>query len=131
MLGTYALSSGYYDAYYLKALKVRNLIRQDFLKAFEQCDCIVGPVTPTTAFKAGENIDDPLKMYLCDIYTIPANLSGVPAISIPCGLDGQGLPIGLQLMAPAFEEKRLLRASRMFEVKSDWNTREPQLVSEK
>ncbi|UCE49118.1 MAG: Asp-tRNA(Asn)/Glu-tRNA(Gln) amidotransferase subunit GatA, partial [Phycisphaerales bacterium] len=98
MLGTYALSSGYYDAYYLKALKVRNLIRGDFVDAFEKCDCIMMPVAPTTAFKIGEKTDDPLQMYLSDIYTISANLAGIPGISIPCGFDGKGLPIGLQIL---------------------------------
>ncbi len=90
MLGTYALSSGYYDAYYLKALKVRNLIRGDFVRAFERCDCIMMPVAPTTAFKIGEKVDDPLKMYLSDIYTIAVNLAGIPGISVPCGFDDGG-----------------------------------------
>ena len=115
MLGTYALSSGYYDAYYLKALKVRNLIRGDFVKAFEKCDCIMMPVAPTTAFALGEKIADPLTMYLSDVYTISANLAGIPAISIPCGFDGNNLPIGLQILSPAFSEDRLLRIARMFE----------------
>jgi aspartyl-tRNA(Asn)/glutamyl-tRNA(Gln) amidotransferase subunit A len=128
MLGTYALSSGYYDAYYLKALKVRNLIRSDFNNVFEKCDCIVMPVSPTTAFKLGEKIDDPLTMYLSDIYTIAANLAGVPAISIPCGFDRDGLPIGLQIMAPAFAEDKLLRIARMFEAQTDWHKRKPPIV---
>ena len=98
MLGTYALSSGYYDAYYLKALKVRNLIRGDFVRAFERCDCLMMPVAPTTAFKIGEKVDDPLKMYLADIYTIAVNLAGIPGISVPCGFDDAGLPIGLQIL---------------------------------
>jgi aspartyl-tRNA(Asn)/glutamyl-tRNA(Gln) amidotransferase subunit A len=102
MLGTYALSSGYYDAYYLKALKVRNLIRSDFTKAFEQADCLMMPVSPTTAFKLGEKTDDPLQMYLADIYTIAANLAGVPGISIPCGFDENNLPIGLQIISAPF-----------------------------
>lgn len=101
MLGTYALSSGYYDAYYLKALKVRTLIRNDFNAAFERCDCIMMPVAPTAAFKIGEKTDDPLQMYLSDIYTIAANLSGVPAISIPCGFDENNLPVGLQILHPS------------------------------
>jgi len=121
MLGTYALSSGYYDAYYLKALKVRNLIRGDFTSAFEKCDCIIMPVSPTTAFKIGEKINDPLQMYLSDIYTIAANLAGVPAISIPCGFDENNLPIGLQILAPAFAEDKLLRIARMFEKETDWH----------
>lgn len=125
MLGTYALSSGYYDAYYLKALKVRNLIRRDFVRAFEQCDAIVMPVAPTTAFKIGEKTDDPLKMYLSDIYTIAVNLAGVPGLSLPCGLDANGLPIGLQLLTPAFAESKLLRIARMFEASTDWHTKKP------
>ncbi len=130
MLGTYALSSGYYDAYYLKALKVRNLIRGDFNKAFEQCDCIMMPVAPTTAFKIGEKVNDPLQMYLSDIYTIAANLAGVPGISVPCGFDNAGLPIGLQIMAPTFAEERLLRIARMHEKETDWHDKEPQLTNE-
>ena len=128
MLGTYALSSGYYDAYYLKALKVRNLIRGDFVGAFDKCDCIMMPVSPTTAFKIGEKIDDPLTMYLSDIYTIAANLAGVPAVSVPCGFDDKGLPIGLQILAPAFAEDKLLRIARMFEKETDWHKRKPAIV---
>ncbi len=127
MLGTYALSSGYYDAYYLKALKVRNLIRQDFVKAFENCDCIMMLVSPTTAFKIGEKMDDPLKMYLSDIYTIAVNLAGIPGISIPCGFDDKGLPIGLQILTPAFGEDKLLRIARMYEQQTDWHKRKPNL----
>ncbi len=123
MLGTYALSSGYYDAYYLKALKVRNLIRADFTSAFEKCDCIIMPVSPTTAFKIGEKVDDPLTMYLSDIYTIAANLAGIPGISVPCGFDDNNLPIGLQILAPAFGEKKLLQIARMFESQTDWHKR--------
>jgi aspartyl-tRNA(Asn)/glutamyl-tRNA(Gln) amidotransferase subunit A len=128
MLGTYALSSGYYDAYYLKALKVRNLIRDDFNIAFEKCDCIMMPVSPTTAFKIGEKIDDPLKMYLSDIYTIAANLAGIPAISIPCGFDETNLPIGLQILTPAFTEAKLLRIARMFESQTSYHKRTPPVV---
>ena len=128
MLGTYALSSGYYDAYYLKALKVRNLIRGDFTKAFEKCDCIMMPVAPTTAFKIGEKIDNPLQMYLSDIYTIAANLAGVPAISIPCGFDADNLPIGLQILSPAFTEDKLLRIARMFEKQTDWHKKNPPMI---
>jgi aspartyl-tRNA(Asn)/glutamyl-tRNA(Gln) amidotransferase subunit A len=123
MLGTYALSSGYYDAYYLKALKVRSLIRADFNSAFEKCDCIIMPVSPTTAFKIGEKVNDPLTMYLSDIYTIAANLAGVPGISVPCGFDGNNLPIGLQILAPAFGEKKLLQIARMYESQTDWYKR--------
>jgi len=127
MLGTYALSSGYYDAYYLKALRVRNLIRSDFAEAFKRCDCIVMPVSPTTAFRLGQKVDDPLTMYLSDVYTISANLAGIPGLSIPCGFDEQGLPIGLQILGPTFSEDRLLRIARMYEKETDWHTRRPRL----
>lgn len=130
MLGTYALSSGYYDAYYLKALKVRNLIRGDFTKAFERCDCIIMPVSPTTAFKIGEKVDDPLTMYLSDIYTIAANLAGIPGISIPCGFDSDNLPIGLQILSPAFSEDKLLRIARMFEAETDWHKKKPAIINQ-
>jgi aspartyl-tRNA(Asn)/glutamyl-tRNA(Gln) amidotransferase subunit A len=128
MLGTYALSSGYYDAYYLKALKVRNLIRQDFTTAFKQVDCLMGPTAPEVAFKLGEKTDDPLKMYLSDIYTIAVNLAGLPAISIPCGFNSENLPIGLQIISPAFTEEKLLRIARMFEATTDYLTKIPSLV---
>jgi aspartyl-tRNA(Asn)/glutamyl-tRNA(Gln) amidotransferase subunit A len=128
MLGTYALSSGYYDAYYLKALKVRNLIRGDFTAAFEKCDCIMMPVAPTTAFRIGEKVNDPLQMYLSDVYTIAANLAGVPGISIPCGFDDKGLPIGLQILAPTFAEDRLLRIARMYERETNWRTNTPPIL---
>jgi len=127
MLGTYALSSGYYDAYYLKALKVRNLIRRDFTTAFEKCDCIMMPVAPTTAFKIGEKVNDPLQMYLSDIYTIAVNLAGIPGISIPCGFDDKNLPIGLQILAPTFAEEKLLRIARMFEKETEWHKKEPDI----
>ena len=127
MLGTYALSSGYYDAYYLKALKVRNLIRGDFGKVFEKCEAILMPVAPTTAFKIGEKIDDPLQMYLSDIYTIAVNLAGIPGISIPCGFDKKGLPIGLQIIAPAFGEDKLLRIARMYEKETSWHKKKPEI----
>jgi aspartyl-tRNA(Asn)/glutamyl-tRNA(Gln) amidotransferase subunit A len=123
MLGTYALSSGYYDAYYNRALKVRRLIRQDFDAAFARVDVIAGPVSPTPAFKLGELMDDPLAMYLMDIYTISANLAGIPAISLPCGFTRSGLPIGLQLMAAPFEEEKVLRAARMYERETEWHAR--------
>jgi aspartyl-tRNA(Asn)/glutamyl-tRNA(Gln) amidotransferase subunit A len=129
MLGTYTLSSGYYDAYYLKALKVRNLIRADFTNAFENCDCIMMPVSPTTAFKIGEKVNDPLTMYLSDIYTIAANLAGIPGISIPCGFDDNDLPVGLQILSPAFTEDKLLRIARMFEAKTDWHTKKPTVIN--
>jgi aspartyl-tRNA(Asn)/glutamyl-tRNA(Gln) amidotransferase subunit A len=130
MLGTYALSAGYYDAYYLKALKVRRLIRNDFDSAFGSVDVIAGPVTPTPAFKIGEHLDDPLSMYLNDIYTLSANLAGLPGISLPAGMSSTGLPIGLQLLAPPLEEQRLFRAARMFERETDWHTLRPQLSQE-
>lgn len=116
MLGTYALSAGYYDAYYLKALKVRRRIRQDYDTAFTDVDIIAGPVAPSTAFVLGENQDDPLAVYLSDIYTLSANLAGIPGISVPCGLTDAGLPVGLQLQAPAFEETRLLQSAGMVEI---------------
>jgi len=127
MLGAYALSAGYCDAYYKKALKVRRLIRQDFDRAFEQVDLIVGPVTPTPAFKIGEKIDDPLSMYLFDLYTVSTNLAGVGAMSIPCGFSSAGLPIGLHLQSPPFEEERLLRGAHMFQQVTDWHARRPTL----
>ncbi|MGB9859831.1 MAG: Asp-tRNA(Asn)/Glu-tRNA(Gln) amidotransferase subunit GatA [Moorellaceae bacterium] len=114
MLGTYALSAGYYDAYYLKALKVRTLIRRDFEEAFKRFDVLVTPTSPTVAFRLGEKVDDPLAMYLSDLCTIPVNMAGLPAISIPCGFS-QGLPVGLQLIAPPFEEERLLRVAYTLE----------------
>jgi aspartyl-tRNA(Asn)/glutamyl-tRNA(Gln) amidotransferase subunit A len=121
MLGTYALSAGYYDAYYLKALKVRRLIRRDFDEAFQKVDLIAGPITPSPAFKIGEMADDPLAMYLVDIYTVSANLAGIPGICVPCGRSNSGLPIGLQLQAPTLEEERLLRGARMFESATEWH----------
>ena len=128
MLGTYALSAGYYDAYYLKALKVRRLIRNDFDAAFQQVDLIATPVNPTPAFKIGELVNDPLAMYLSDIYTISANLAGIPGISVPAGFSSGGLPLGLQLLAAPFEEERLLRAARMLERETEWHLRRAPLV---
>jgi aspartyl-tRNA(Asn)/glutamyl-tRNA(Gln) amidotransferase subunit A len=125
MLGTYALSSGYKDAYYLKALRVRRLIKNDFDSVFAHCDAVIGPTSPTTAFKVGERSADPLAMYLADIYTISANLAGLPGVSIPCGFSKAGLPIGLQLLAAPFEEDKLLRIARMYERATDWHTRRP------
>jgi aspartyl-tRNA(Asn)/glutamyl-tRNA(Gln) amidotransferase subunit A len=127
MLGTYALSSGYKDAYYVKALKVRRLIKDDFDRAFAECDVVAGPVSPTPAFKLGERTADPLAMYLSDIYTISTNLTGCAGISIPCGFTKAGLPIGLQLQAPPFAEEKLLRVARMHERATDWHTRRPRL----
>jgi aspartyl-tRNA(Asn)/glutamyl-tRNA(Gln) amidotransferase subunit A len=121
MLGTYALSAGYYDAYYLKALRVRRLIRQDYDQAFEKVDLIAGPITAAPAFKLGEMAGDPLAMYLVDLYTVGANLAGIPGICLPCGRSSTGLPIGLQLQAPTLEEERLLRGARMYERATDWH----------
>jgi aspartyl-tRNA(Asn)/glutamyl-tRNA(Gln) amidotransferase subunit A len=129
MLGTYALSAGYYDAYYQKALQVRRLIREDFDRVFAECDVIVSPVTPRPAYRLGELADDPLAMYLEDIYTISANLAGLPALSLPAGFSSDGLPIGVQLLAPPLNEERLLRAARMFERETDWHLRRPGLGS--
>ncbi|MEZ6119862.1 MAG: Asp-tRNA(Asn)/Glu-tRNA(Gln) amidotransferase subunit GatA [Pirellulaceae bacterium] len=127
MLGTYALSAGYYDAYYLKALKVRRLIRQDYDQAFQQVDLVLGPSTPGLPFCLGEMADDPLSMYLQDLCTVGANLAGVPSISIPCGFSKSGLPIGLQLQGPAFAEAKLLQAAHMFQSQTDWHQRHPEL----
>ncbi|MGE3161344.1 MAG: Asp-tRNA(Asn)/Glu-tRNA(Gln) amidotransferase subunit GatA [Burkholderiales bacterium] len=125
LVGTYVLSHGYYDAYYLKAQQVRRLIARDFAAAFAQCDLIMGPTTPTTAFAIGAKIDDPVQMYLNDIFTIPAPLAGLPALSVPCGLDGRGLPVGLQIMGPHFAEARLLGAAHRFQGDTDWHRRVP------
>lgn len=121
MIGTYALSSGYYDAYYLKAQKVRTLIMQDFMKVFEQVDALLTPVAPTPAFKVGEKVDDPLQMYLSDIFTIPVNLAGTCAISVPAGMSAAGLPIGLQLIGRPFGEETILRAAHAFEQATEWH----------
>ena len=129
MLGTYALSSGYYDAYYLKAQKVRTLIRQDFEKVFADYDVVIGPTAPTPAFRIGAQVDNPLTMYLNDILTIPVNLSGMPAISIPCGQTG-GLPIGLQIIGPALGESAVLRAAYAFEQHTDFHKARPALGRE-
>jgi len=130
MLGTYALSSGYYDAYYLKAQKVRTLIRQDFLDAFESVDLLLTPVAPTPAFKIGEKVDDPLQMYLSDIFTIPVNLAGTCGLSLPCGLSADGLPIGLQLIGKPFAEDELLQAAWAFENATDFSQL-PQLAADR
>jgi aspartyl-tRNA(Asn)/glutamyl-tRNA(Gln) amidotransferase subunit A len=127
MLGTYALSSGYKDAYYLKALKVRRLIKNDFDQAFANCDVVLGPTSPTAAFKIGERTANPLSMYLADIYTISCNLAGIAGISIPCGFTKSGLPIGLQILGAPFEEEKMLRIARMHERATDWHTKRPKL----
>jgi aspartyl-tRNA(Asn)/glutamyl-tRNA(Gln) amidotransferase subunit A len=124
MLGTYALSAGYYDAYYLKALKVRTLIKADFDKAFERCDALLSPTAPTVAFRAGSKTADPLAMYLSDIATIPVNLAGLPAVSLPCGLVGK-LPVGLQIIGRAFAEETILRAAFAYEQNTEWHLTKP------
>ena len=129
MLGTYALSSGYYDAYYLKAQKVRTLIKSDFDNAFEKVDVVVTPTSPTAAFKIGERTADPLQMYLSDVLTTPASLAGLPGISIPCGLTQDDLPIGLQILAAPFEEEKILRVAYTFEQNTDHHRKQPNLSS--
>ncbi|TET81162.1 Asp-tRNA(Asn)/Glu-tRNA(Gln) amidotransferase subunit GatA [candidate division TA06 bacterium] len=119
MLGTYALSAGYYDAYYLRALKVRTLIKSDFDKALESVDCLVTPTSPTVSFKIGEKIDDPLSMYLSDVYTVSVSLAGLPAVSMPCGFSASGLPIGMQIIGKAFDESTILRVAKAFESSSN------------
>ena len=116
MIGTYALSAGYSDAYYKKAQKVRTLIRKDFDNAFQKADVLLTPTCPTTAFLKGDFVNDPLSMYLSDLLTVPANLAGLPAISIPCGFDSKGLPIGMQLIGNVLEEDRILNAANIFEI---------------
>ncbi len=127
MLGTYALSSGYYDAYYLRGQKVRTLIKNDLEQVFKTCDVIATPTAPTVAFRVGEKLSDPISMYLSDIYTIPANLAGIPAISVPCGFSKSGLPIGLQLMGKALDEGTILRAAYTYEQNNPWHTKKPNL----
>jgi aspartyl-tRNA(Asn)/glutamyl-tRNA(Gln) amidotransferase subunit A len=124
MLGTFALSAGYYDAYYLKAQKVRTLIRRDFQKAFETCDALITPVAPTTAFRIGEKITNPLDMYLSDVHVVAVNLAGIPALTVPCGFSN-GLPIGMQIMGPHLSEERLLRIGHMYQSQTDWHTKHP------
>jgi aspartyl-tRNA(Asn)/glutamyl-tRNA(Gln) amidotransferase subunit A len=124
MTGTYVLSAGYYDAYYLRAQRVRQLITDDFRRAFLEVDVLMGPMTPTAAFPIGAKTDDPIAMYLNDIYTIGANLAGLPAISVPCGLVG-GLPVGLQIVGPHFGEAKLLNAAHLYQRETDWHTRVP------
>jgi aspartyl-tRNA(Asn)/glutamyl-tRNA(Gln) amidotransferase subunit A len=124
MLGTFALSAGYYDAYYLKAQKVRTLIRQDFQKAFESCDALITPVAPTTAFRIGEKITNPLDMYLSDVHVVAVNLAGIPALTVPCGIS-HGLPVGMQIMGPHLSEEMLLRIGHMYQSQADWHTKHP------
>jgi aspartyl-tRNA(Asn)/glutamyl-tRNA(Gln) amidotransferase subunit A len=127
MLGTYALSAGYYDAYYLKASQVRTLIRRDFDRALAECDVLVTPTAPTTAFKFGEKIDDPLQMYLQDVFTLALSLAGLPGLSLPCGFDAAGLPIGLQIMGGAFDEATILRVAHAYEQATEWHKQHPNL----
>ncbi|MBI5331068.1 MAG: Asp-tRNA(Asn)/Glu-tRNA(Gln) amidotransferase subunit GatA [Betaproteobacteria bacterium] len=127
MIGAYVLSHGYYDAYYLQAQKLRRLIANDFAAAFQQCDVILGPTAPTTAFKLGEKADDPVQMYLSDIYTIAVNLAGLPGMSLPCGFDAGGLPIGMQLIGNYFSEARMLNVAHQYQLATDWHARAPQL----
>lgn len=129
MIGTYALSAGYYDAYYLKAQKVRTLIKQDFEQAFKQVDVLISPTTPTTAFKAGEKTADPLSMYLSDLMTIPLNLAGLPGLSLPCGFDQQGLPIGIQITGNVLREDLLLQVAYAYEQATTWHQRTPPLAA--
>lgn len=126
MLGTFALSAGYYDAHYLKAQKVRALIRQDFQKAFETCDALITPVAPTTAFRIGEKISNPLDMYLSDVFVVAVNLAGIPALSVPCGFSN-GLPIGMQVMGPHLSEETLLHIGHLYQSQTDWHTKQPSL----
>ena len=127
LLGTYALSAGYYDAYYGKASQIRTLIMEDYKAAFDRCDVIASPVAPTPATPIGAHAGDPLAMYLSDIYTLSANLAGIPGISVPCGFSGSGLPIGLQLLAGHFQEETLIRAAHHFEQATEFHKARPQL----
>jgi len=127
MLGTYALSAGYYDAYYSKAQRVRALIKRDFDEAFQSCDLIVTPTAPTTAFKLGEKTQDPLQMYLSDIYTISINLAGLPAVSLPCGFDPEGMPIGMQIIGEHYDEATILRVAHHYEQATEWHKRKPRI----
>lgn len=120
MLGTYVLSSGYYDAYYLKAMKVRTKVIEDFANAFEKVDAIIAPVSPTSAFKLGEKASNPLQMYLADIYTVAANIAGIPGLAIPSGFNKEGLPLGFQLLGPRFSENTLFKLGNIFEKTSNW-----------
>ncbi|HSN40030.1 MAG TPA: Asp-tRNA(Asn)/Glu-tRNA(Gln) amidotransferase subunit GatA [Burkholderiales bacterium] len=125
LIGTYVLSHGYYDAYYIRAQKLRRLIARDFTEAFKNCDVIMGPTTPTTAFKLGEKAGDPVQMYLSDIFTIAVNLAGLPGLSIPCGFDGKGLPVGLQIIGNYFSEAKMLNAAHQYQLATDWHGRTP------
>jgi aspartyl-tRNA(Asn)/glutamyl-tRNA(Gln) amidotransferase subunit A len=124
-MGTYVLSHGYYDAYYLKAQKIRRLIARDFAQAFERCDLVMGPVSPTVAFDVGAKSGDPVQMYLSDIYTIGVNLAGLPGMSIPCGFGAEGRPVGLQIIGNYFHEARMLKAAHQYQRATDWHLRAP------
>ena len=128
MLGNFVLSSGYYDAYYKKALQAKKLIQKSFFEAFEKYDMLLGPVYPTTALKRGESLSDPLKTYLGDIYTVMINIAGLPALSLPCGVDSDGLPIGLQLIGKAFDESSLLGAGHAYQQATNFHKQKPVLV---
>jgi aspartyl-tRNA(Asn)/glutamyl-tRNA(Gln) amidotransferase subunit A len=125
MLGTYALSSDYSDRFYLQAQKVRALIKRDFDHAFEKCDVIAGPTSPTVAFEFGSKTDNPLQMYLCDVFTVTCNIAGIAGLSLPCGFSASGLPIGMQLLGPTFSEQTLLRTARHYEAGHEWGKRKP------
>ena len=126
LIGTYVLSHGYYDAYYLKAQKIRRLIANDFTEAFKVCDVIAGPASPSVAFKFGEKSADPVQMYLSDIYTISTNLAGLPGMSHPCGFGKDNMPVGLQLIGPWFGEAKMLNAAHQYQQATDWHLRQPQ-----
>ena len=125
LVGTYVLSHGYYDAYYLQAQRIRRLIAQDFVEAFKQCDVVVGPATPTVAFRIGAKVSDPVQMYLNDIYTVTANLAGLPGMSIPCGFGTNDLPVGLQITGNYFSEARMLGVAHQYQKATDWHQRVP------
>jgi aspartyl-tRNA(Asn)/glutamyl-tRNA(Gln) amidotransferase subunit A len=130
LIGTYVLSHGYYDAYYIRAQKLRRLIAQDFTEAFKKCDVLMGPTSPSTAFKLGEKSGDPVQMYLSDIYTIAVNLAGLPGMSIPCGFDSAGLPVGLQIIGDYFAEPRMLNVAHQYQQATDWHTKAPAGIDE-
>jgi aspartyl-tRNA(Asn)/glutamyl-tRNA(Gln) amidotransferase subunit A len=125
LIGTYVLSHGYYDAYYIQAQKLRRLIASDFTEAFKQCDVIMGPTSPTTAFRIGEKAGDPVQMYLSDIFTIAVNLAGLPGMSIPCGFGSGGLPVGLQIIGDYFSEAKMLNVAHQYQLATDWHERAP------
>jgi aspartyl-tRNA(Asn)/glutamyl-tRNA(Gln) amidotransferase subunit A len=127
MLGTYTLSAGYYDAYYLKAMKVRSLISQDFIKAFEAVDLILAPVSPTPPFKIGEKTNDPLSMYLCDVFMSSASLAGIPSLALPCGFTKNNLPIGMQIIGPQFSEEKLFQLGYFYQQLTSWHKKKPEI----